>query len=321
MRSRYFAFVIAILLIPAAAAPRAGGAGEDGRALLAEARFVDACLRDLAAAEEKYQKALSAGGLLPVEEAEAEFGIARCRILRGREAAGTALLERLAERIGDGAIRPWPARARRALDRMALRDPPFERPAPGEGVFTVAATAEPLVDLLRRLLPETGVSVAFDETVRPDFLVTMQVEDVPFSDLMDGLVGKTRWRRVGEGMAVGAIAADGEAFERPFRYEDLRDPREREVAGILRTRRISLTCPGTPLPLAVDTLRKVAGAPIEVEPRVLEGRTRIVRVFAKSLPADDALDLLAAPVGLIWKIEGGKVVLRERRGRAAGQDR
>jgi tetratricopeptide (TPR) repeat protein len=284
-----------------------------GHAALAEARFQDACLGKYEAAEALYKKALEAG-LPPLEEAEAIFGLARTRILLGRKEPGSAALERLAERIGDGSIRPWPQRARKALDRLAIRSAdPFQFRARGEGVFSLDVTAEPLVTLLRGLVPKTGVGVAFDESIQPSFTVTAKLEEVSFEELMDKLVGKQGWRRVGESMVIGEIAKDGEAFERPFRFEALRDAADREASGILCTRRISATFPGTPFAAALAKLDEVAGVKIEIDAAVRSGRARTVRMFVEEVRVDEALDLFVVPLGLAWQIEGGKVAIRERR--------
>lgn len=283
-----------------------------GHFTLAEARFRDACLDDWKSAEALYRKAIDQG-LAPAEEAEAQYGIARARILAGRRDPGIATLEKLAEKIGDPTLKPWPARARRALDKLFEGGDPYERRPRGEDIYSLEATAKPVDAVLRDVMAKTGIGAALDEKVPARWLVTVSVAEVPFVELMNKVVGSGMWRRVGDGVAVGEIAGDGVAFERRTPWESLERREERALAGILATRRVSLNFPGIPLAKALDLLDDVAGVPIELDRAVAEGRTRSVRLFVKDARMDDVLDLFAVPIGLEWRIDGARVVLRERR--------
>jgi hypothetical protein len=295
---------------PGAPPAAPAGSASKGAQALAEARFLEHCLGRHEDAESAYRSAIRAG-LTRAEQAEAEFGIARARFLSGRKEAGLAGLEELAGRIGDGGLAPWPQRARAALDRSSLGDDPFDL-ARAQGVYSLEVSAKPLEQVLRGLIPAARIGFAFDESFPASFLVSCSAEDATFEELMNKLVGTGRWRRVGDGVALGEIAANGVAFERKFTFESLRRPEDRAAASILCTRRVSITLPATPLAQALDVLNEVSGVRVEAAPAAL-AKPHAVRLFLKDARMDSVLDLLAVPIGLEWEIDGGKVVLKPRR--------
>lgn len=281
-------------------------------ALLAEARFLDNCLDDHERAEILYRKALDAG-LSRADEAEAQFGLGRARLLAGREDPGMATMEKLAGRAGDASLAPWPARARTVLDRVSNGEPAFATRPRGDGVFSVDSAGKPLETLLRELVPKTKVGVGFDEQFSTKTTVSVSLEEIPFDELMNKVVGNGFWRRIGDSVVVGEIAKNGEAFERRFSYDALKRPDERSTAGLLCTRRVSVTFPGTPLAGAIAKLNEVSNVKVELSQKVTEGRPRSVRAYLKDERLDRALDIIAVPCGCAWQIEGAKVVLYPRK--------
>jgi hypothetical protein len=284
-----------------------------GHATLAEARFRDNCLDDHEKAEALYRKALDAG-LTRLEEAEAQFGIGRSRLLSGRQDPGLATMEKLADKAGDASLAPWPARARQVLDRVSGGEPPFPTRPRGDGVFSLNVAGKPIDAVLRDLVAKTKVGVVFDDSAQTHATVSVSLEDLPFEDLMNKVAGTGRWRRVGDSIVVGAIAANGEAFERRFSYDGLKKPEERATAGLLATRRVSVNFPTTSLAVAIEKLNEVSGGvKIEASSAVTEAKQPSVRALLKDERLDKTLDLIAVPVGLTWAIEGSRVVLYPRK--------
>jgi hypothetical protein len=135
---------------------------------------------------------------------------------------------------------------------------------------------------------------------------------MPIDGLLDKLFGRGRWRRVGDGVAVGEVASNGDAWQRRFRWADVKDPAGRELGARLCTKRVNLDFPGTPLEKALALLADLEVCRASVDGAV---ETRTVRVFAKELRADQALDLITAPIGLEWVVSDGKVLVRPRKER------
>jgi len=282
-------------------------------AALTDARFTDHCLGKTIAAEAHYQSAIDGGALTPKERAEARFAIARGRALDGRPEAAAAILETLAREGSDAALGSFPARARLALDRLGKGLDPFAPDARGEGVHTIEATAKTLTAVLRDWGAKASLSFALDASCAERWTVSVSLVQQSLDELMDRIVGKGRWRRLPEGaIVIGDIAADGRAWERAFSWSTVTDPADRAAAARVCATRVTLTLNGTQLSKALASVRGLGVAPVTLAERLPE---RPVRVYARDLPLDRALDMIVVPLGCEWVIEEGAVHVRPRSAR------
>jgi hypothetical protein len=300
-----------VLSVAAAALAATAREARGESALLAEARFTDHCLERPVDAEALYLRALEKGGLAPKERAEARYSIARARGLDGRREAAAAVLEPLANEGGDPALGPWPSRARRALDQLGAGLDPFAPDPRGSGVHTVEATATSLTAVLRDLGAKTGISFALDRTVPERWTVSAFLSEQPLDDLLDKLIGKARWRRVADGViAVGDTAANGERYARGFEWAGVEDAPGRALGARLATTRVTLNFAGLPLAQAAAKVTALGVCDVRLDEGA-NGKLP-VRLYAKDCRLDHALDLLTAPLGLLWVVEEGRVHVRPR---------
>ena len=272
---------------------------------------MDHCLEKPIEAEALYARALDAEPrLAPKERAEAEFAMARARALDGRAEAASKILEALAERAGEPGLGQWPAKARKALDRVASGEAAFAPEVRGRAPLSIEATAKPLVELLRELSARASVSFELDPSCPESWTVSAFLSDLTLDELMDKLVGQGRWRRVGDAIAIGDVAANGPAWDRGWAWAAIDDKAGRAVGARLCSTRVSLTLPGTTVS---DALARINALGI-CEASVAAGYgDKTVRIYAKDLRLDHALDLIAVPSGLCWTIAGGKVILAPRK--------
>ncbi len=298
-------FAVGFFVAPAAALAQ--------DASLTDARFVDHCLGQPTEAVKLYEKAISGQKINPKERAEAQYAIARARAIEGRRELAASLLEKIAEGAGDGALGTWPGKARAALDRLAAGENPFGEGADkrgAEGNQSVEATAQPIAAVLRDLMAKTGVSFAIDPACPAEWTVSVFLTDLPLEELLDKIVGTGRWRRVGDGMAIGPIAADGIAFERAFDWADVKTPAGRALGAKICSTRVTLNFGAVRLGEVVQKLNALGVCEVKVPPMYED---RPVRVFAKDLRFDHALDLIAVPLKLEWSALDGRVVMQPRK--------
>ncbi|HVY60711.1 MAG TPA: STN domain-containing protein, partial [Planctomycetota bacterium] len=239
-----------------------------------------------------------------------EFAIARACSLDGRAEAASTTLEKLADLSGDASAGPWPARAREALDRLATGESAFLPEVRGRGQLSLEATAKPLFNVLRDLAGRTSVSFALDASCPEAWTVSVALGDLSLEELLDKLVGQGRWRRVGDGVAIGDCAANGPAWERPWSWGQVEDRAGRALGARLCTTRVSLNFPAIKLSEALAKINVLGVCEVSAAPGQGD---RVVRVIAKDLRLDQALDLLAAPLGLAWTIAGDKVSIGPRK--------
>jgi hypothetical protein len=167
-----------------------------------------------------------------------------------------------------------------------------------------------MFQVLRDLSSRTSVSFVLDASCPEAWTVSVALADLTLDELLDKLVGQGRWRRVGDGVAIGDSATNGPAWERPWSWTAVEDRAGRALGARLCTTRVSLNFPGVPLSEALAKINALGVCDVGASPG--EG-DRPVRVIAKDLRLDHALDLLATPLGLTWSILGEKVLLQPRK--------
>jgi hypothetical protein len=280
---------------------------------LIRASFIDHCLEKPAEAEGLYQKAIDARPpLAPIDWGRAVFGLARVRVLDGRPDAGKALLEELAQKAGTPGVGRWPQRARAALDEHAEGRNPFDTEVQPDMPISLEASASPLGRVLVDLRDKTGLSFVLDAGAPEQWTVSVFLNELPWSDVLDHLFGKDHWKRMGPAVVIGKIAEDGGAWERAWSWGGFKDLTDQALGADLCSTRLTLDYSGVTLAEVAASFKKLELCNLEVPAAYAQ---RKVRVWAKNLPADRALDLIAVPLGLEWGIRDGKVGLRPRGGK------
>lgn len=296
---------LAVLLALALAPPAAATAAE---ALVAEARFVDHCLGQPQEALAIYERLIREGATgRPL--GEALYGRARALYLAGERGRAEAVLEQLVALRRDRDTYPWPKRGGKALDALIAGHDPYARPARGTGEYSLSTARRPMLDVLHELRRRARVCIALDPSIPEPWTVSVALRNMPFERMVERIVGPGMVRKLADGAyIIGDVASNEAVFERGFRYAELTAPADRQLASVLRTRRVNLTMPEVTLIKARGLLEQVIGAEVELGPGALASGAR-VRMWVEDQPLDVALDMLAISTGLRWRIEGGAVTL------------